>query len=828
MTRRPLGVVILLALGCAPLPVPAQDRGPNVLEPFRLAADSTPIPRAIPVERPIPRAIPVEKPGASPTEPADPGDITIGPRETGTADQVQLALADTYYGKKAYDMAAPEYERYLGQYPNAAGRATAYFRLGECYRHIGNLNAAKNSYESLLQQFGSGDFIGPAAFRLADLYYQEKQYRDSLVLYRKASVRLKEPAVANAAKFFSARCLEALGQKLEARATYEELVSAPKDNPFYDASRLSLALLLKDSARTADALKQILALAKQTENPELKLEATARAGLWSLEVEPPQTAQADAEFKAALALPGKGYWKEMAQLGQVRILADAGKFQQVIEACEKIGTEVSADVKPELLILLALAQRQTGKTADALATYAEVSKEFPGSVYDKEVQFERLRTLYSANDATLIGEIDKYLAANPEAEKRDEAQLMKAEVLFKKGDYVNVIPIYSTLELSHQLTGNRKAQVLFRLGICHFETKNFEEAIKTFTSFINGYPTHPLMPYALLQRGLSYQSLKDLAGALKDYDTLLKSYPKVSERELALMQQALIQGQEGDNAAMAASFKELVKEFPETAGRAKAEFWIGWGSFEAKDYKAAVPPLEEARKLDAEQFGEKAGIRLLLCSYYLEDKTATAREVERYAKEGKTKVPAEILRWLGKSLYAGNAFESAEKYLEMLTPREEVQPDDFLMLGESQIAIQKFQAAADTLHIYLKDTKLPAARADGLLKLAEAQTGLGALDEAQKSVDEELSLEPEGEWSGLGRIAAGDIQMARRNFEQAAKIFESVAVILDDAEITPRALEKAVDAWREAGRSDEAEKTLNKLKSRYPEYKLKLASHSEH
>lgn len=117
MRRCPLGVVILLALGGAPLPGLAQESGPDVLKPFRIAADSTPIPRAIPVERPIPRAVPVEKPGSSsapksnsPTEPAEPGTITVGPRETGTADQVQLSLADSYYAKKAYDMAAPEYE----------------------------------------------------------------------------------------------------------------------------------------------------------------------------------------------------------------------------------------------------------------------------------------------------------------------------------------------------------------------------------------------------------------------------------------------------------------------------------------------------------------------------------------------------------------------------------------------------------------------------------------------------------------------------------------------------------------------------------------------
>ena len=41
---------------------------------------------------------------------------------------------------------------------------------------------------------------------------------------------------------------------MDARITYEELVSTPLDNPFIDNSRLSFALLLKDAGRTAEAL----------------------------------------------------------------------------------------------------------------------------------------------------------------------------------------------------------------------------------------------------------------------------------------------------------------------------------------------------------------------------------------------------------------------------------------------------------------------------------------------------------------------------------------------------------------------------------------------
>ena len=62
----------------------------------------------------------------------------------------------------------------------ARTRQAALFRLGECYRAIGNLNSAKNSYAVLIANFTAGDFVGPAAYRLADMYFAEKDYITAL------------------------------------------------------------------------------------------------------------------------------------------------------------------------------------------------------------------------------------------------------------------------------------------------------------------------------------------------------------------------------------------------------------------------------------------------------------------------------------------------------------------------------------------------------------------------------------------------------------------------------------------------------------------------
>jgi tetratricopeptide (TPR) repeat protein len=168
----------------------------------------------------------LQGPTVAPPDIPDPtGEIRLAPTGTSmSADQIQLSIADGFYAKQMFVNAAPEYEKYLGLFANAADRPVALFRLAESYRRNGTMNAAKNSYETLLNQFANGEFIGPAAYRLADIYYQEHNYNFALPMFRKASVKLREPKLANMAKFYTGRTLENLGQKIDARMVYEDLV----------------------------------------------------------------------------------------------------------------------------------------------------------------------------------------------------------------------------------------------------------------------------------------------------------------------------------------------------------------------------------------------------------------------------------------------------------------------------------------------------------------------------------------------------------------------------------------------------------------------------
>jgi len=87
-------------------------------------------------------------------------------------------------------------------------------------------------------------------------------------------------------------------------------------------------------------------------------------------------------------------------------------------------------------------------------------------------------------------------------------------------------------------------------------------------------------------------------------------------------------------------------------------------------------------------------------------------------------------------------------------------------------------------------------------------------------IDEAMLLQPEGPINAQARILAGDLFVVRQDYANAAKAYVTVAVLSDDPSLAPKALAKAIDAYRRAGDLTEAEKSLEELKKRFPDAPL--------
>ena len=764
-----------------------------------------PAKRAPPPANPVPQSSPQSESGEIRLSPSSPtGDA---------ATEEELNVANSIYSRKMYDYAIMEYERFLIAHPSAKGRDTAMFRLAESHRMLGNEEAARSGYERLLQEFRQGEFAGAGAYRLGEYLYADKKYDPALIQFQLAATEVGGDEVRISAKYNMARCLDRLKRPDEAAKFYAEVAAIQKNNPYLHHARLSLAENAAAVGRKKEALENFSGIASASGPPAVRAEAAVKAAALAAELGDKQRALK--LFTEALASSESGDWKPMAFLGAIRLNFELGAYKKVIEMSEKSPEGIPDDERAEILLLAGDSYRQLGNARAARAIYDRLLLQFPNAPSSQDARFHRLLSLYQLDDPKLIHEADDFLKRATDPLERAQAGLLKAESLFKQKKYAEAVPIYAKLGET-KLADDVKTKALYKLGWCQAQTADYASAIKTYTQYIEKNAGSSTLPSAIAQRGLAYQQNRDYDPALKDFDRIVDAYPDAPERELALQQKALVLGQQKDYKGMTQTFGKLLEAYPKSSAAGQANFWIGWAAFEEKDYKGAIQRLETAIKLDAAQYGERAALRIILCYYYLQDRPALRRTI---AENKGLNIPVEITRWLGRKSFEEGDFSAAEQYLlPVVKDSKNVDPAVLIELAEAEIQLGKTREAAPIVAQYLEAAREPHSRARGLQAKAAVSLGEKNFDEAAKLCDESLLLQPEGQLNAEGRLLSGEICFARGDYDGAARAFMTVAVLYDDSSVTPRALRRAVDAYRKANNEQEAGKALQELQQRFPDF----------
>jgi TolA-binding protein len=771
-----------------------------------------------PLPMPVQRALPADEP--PPEQP------TAAQGEQ--AEKRQLDYANALFTRKLYDLAIPEYQKYLDNFSGATGRANALFSLGECYRNLNKPSQARANFQKVLSDFGDNEFAGPAAYALAEMAFTQKNYADALPLFHRSATKSKDAAVALSAHYFEARCLEALDKKDEALDIYQQVADAKNPNPYREDARQTAARIATARGRKADALRQYEALSNETQKPALKAEATVRAGLLALDLIQSDKGKIDkgmADKAMSLLQRGRtlnesGRWRSLAQLGIVRLQFQTGQFAALLGDYKKVVQQVPEDVRPEVMLFAANSQRQLGHAKEAEAIYSEIIQKYPSREEAKDAAFDRLLNLYNSDPSTLPAEVDQYLATNPSPERGDQAKFFKAEAFYKQQNYPGAAPIFAELRAS-QLPPKLRAEAAYQLGSCFLQMKDVPGIVDAFGFFVQAFPDDSRAPLALANRAETYEADKNYVAALSDWNTIIGKYSSARQREEALQHKALILGQQQSPKAMSDAFRQLLKEFPKSQAAPMAHYYIGKSAFELKDFKTSLAELNLARQLDKEHYYALATVRIISCYFALHDRPATTREVDGFlASNAQGTIPAEILEWLGIEYYNEKNYAAAEKYLGVLgrIDNPPVKPDFWFYLGDAAARQQKFDEAENALGKYLQVATDPAGKAKVLLSLGGVKIAAHKPDDAQKIAEQIMILQPEGRVNAEARLLAGEVQFERGNFEDAGKMFKGVALLYDDPAITPRALKKAAAAYQRAGKAAEADEIARELKQKYPNY----------
>src|SRR6184192_4106271 len=350
--------------------------------------DEPPVPRALPADESVERVLRSLKEESS--EPSQ--------HEGEGAAQRQLDYANGLFTRKLYDLAAPEYQKYLDDYPGRAGRANAYFSLAECNRNLNRASSARTNFQKVLNDYGDSEFAGPAAYALAEMAFADKDYAAALPLFHRSAGKSNEPTVALSARYFEARCLEALGRKDEAADIYAQVAEAGNPNPYREDARMTAASIFAARGKKLDALKQYEALANEAQKPALKAECAVRGGLIALELvqaDKGKTDKAMAQRAATLlqkgrAVPEAGKFRAIAQVGFRKLQYQTGQYAQLLADYKKELEKLPEAAQAEVLMLAANSERQLGNSKEAEALYRDIIAKYPDREEAKDAAYQRL------------------------------------------------------------------------------------------------------------------------------------------------------------------------------------------------------------------------------------------------------------------------------------------------------------------------------------------------------------------------------------------------------------------------------------------------------
>jgi tetratricopeptide (TPR) repeat protein len=726
-------------------------------------------------------------------------------------------FGDAFYARKMYDLAIPEYEKFLASTPVSAERPAALFRLAESYRILGNIPAAKAAYERLLREVRTGEFAAAAAYRLGSMNLDENQPELAAGNFEISRREATDPAIRLSSLFFAARSYELAGQNRTSLKLYEDVLKEETaDDRYRDATLAALARINEKLDRIPQAISYYQKLGEVSKNPDLRTESTIKAA--NLLIQEKKFDQARDFLKRIVENPEAGEWAAAARFALLELDYAAGAFDRIaaLKPAEIRAMPAASRVRAELLV--AHANRQLGRFAEALRMYDALVASHPESDLAREARFHRLVCLFRMNDPGLMDALNAFLLEAKDPSEIAQARLLKAETEFAAGQYAEAAETYGSLA-SASLTDELRADAAYKHAWCLAKTGRAQEAVVAYSDFMVRFPKDKRIPQALVARGMAHAEAGALDAAIRDFDHVVQAFLESREREVAMLQRGLVRGSQRDYAQMRRDFEDFIAAFPDSPARAQAEFWIGYAKFENKDYEGCLAHFETARKLDPETYAERANLRLMLANYYLERPEATAEVIE---KQGMKNVPAEVYQWLAaKFLEKGNQ-PQAEKYLRLVLEGAAPgvpKPELYLQLARNQLAQGKPEGAFEPIKKYLEATREPAARAQGLLVLAEAQAGKGDFEAAEKTIAEAQLLQPEGRINAESRLLFASLQERRGNFEEAAKAYMTVALLYDDEDITPRALDAAAKAFDRSSNPSEAARARQELVAKYPNYK---------
>jgi cellulose synthase operon protein C len=141
---------------------------------------------------------------------------------------------------------------------------------------------------------------------------------------------------------------------------------------------------------------------------------------------------------------------------------------------------------------------------------------------------------------------------------------------------------------------------MYGKGWSHWKSRQYDQAVLSFTNLIEDHPEHELIADALYGRAISRRQAGQTDEAIQDLNAYLETEPDLANRSDALYERGLAQVASGQWSEAVSTLQQLLQTNPDYAHRDKVFYEIAWAYRSMEDQTQQAEALPWFRRLTEE------------------------------------------------------------------------------------------------------------------------------------------------------------------------------------------------------------------------------------
>ena len=740
-----------------------------------------------------------------------------------STSQIYSSAMDAYHSTD-YARAANLFDKFFKQHSISDELyATAKYYSSDAFLNLGELSAASNGFEYLVNNFKWSAFRDKALYKLGQIFYNDGSYAKCRYYLVILLDEYPNSDYDGSALYLIGESYSKENRLDEAISFLKQAIESPKNNSFVDYSIYTLARVYEKQGDYKDAVKYYDQLLSFHRNSKLVPDAQIRIGMAYFKLKDYQSSILELNNPLVNSLPKSQYAQSLFLLGnsyyRVNDYANAEKTYKTIikdyptsslleevkydlawcyfqqkKYNEAYGVFNSLSAGRDSIAIKSFfwkgeSKRYAGQEAEAFNIYKEFLLKYPNSNLAYGVQYLIGVVYFNSKRYDLA---EKFLEAAfdaPDESIKAKAYTLMGEINVQQNKYDEAIKNFQSVLALPSTPADLQKRALLGLGTADFYSKNYNDAVSNLIK--------------LATEDKNFESdkvnffLAESYFSLGQYDTSLKRYNLVSNAKpklygLATYGKAYCYYNLGDYENAALNFSEFIKKYPNDSQIVDARLRLADSYYGTKNFASASRVYKELFNFSKSSLSDPGTYYQYAQTLYKSGNTSEAINEFRNLQR---KFPRS--EYADKSLYiVGWIYFQQNNYNEAITnyrnvlrqyPSSSLGPTIFYSIGDAYFNLAEYDSAIASYQKVMSDYPTSPHVFDAINGIQYSYIAKNEPEKAVALIDEFVNRNPGLSFADQIYIKKGEIYYGLQEYDKAEASYKDFITKFPSSKSVPDA-----------------------------------------